>query len=147
MVMRNAVSQRNRQVQDPAEALLASLRAYVPDWMSRAACGLADPAAFWPDEYNTDPDKLRPGAGWADSAQQVCATCPVIADCREFADDKGVSDGAVWHGTVRRGRGSTSKAAYPEFGYARTPDAGGPEPPSRLSIEELLAQRDRILGA
>lgn len=148
MVMINRRAQENRYHGDALDRLSRMLKTYIPDWYSQAACSKADPATFWPDEYNTDPNKKRPGNGWTLQAQQVCAGCPVKRECADFSQTHDVSDGAVWAGQVRRAPGGTARGGYPDQGYAQSPDAykATPPPGNRLSIEELLEMRDDIIS-
>lgn len=58
------------------------------DWMTRAACRGRDPQAWFPDSKKDD----------RSLAQQTCAHCPVQAECADYADRLGVTDG-IWAGT------------------------------------------------
>jgi WhiB family redox-sensing transcriptional regulator len=75
------------------------------DWKLKAACRDLDTSLFFPDsEADAAP------------AQEVCAGCPVRAECLEFALATRQHDG-VWGGLTEterrrlRRRGSTEKAA------------------------------------
>lgn len=48
----------------------------MPDWMRRAACRAADPELFYP----TGGDAVAIAA-----AKDICAGCPVVAECLEYA--------------------------------------------------------------
>jgi len=61
------------------------------DWRHDAACRDSDPELFFPIG-NTGPALLQ-----IDQAKQVCRTCPVIADCLQWALDTGQEAG-VWGG-------------------------------------------------
>lgn len=58
------------------------------DWFARAACVHADPELFVGDQ--------RGGP----EAFGICARCPVVAPCREFARRNGENYG-VWGGSLR----------------------------------------------
>jgi WhiB family redox-sensing transcriptional regulator len=45
-----------------------------PAWTERANCATTDPAIFFP-----------PKGGRVRAARKVCASCPVVAQCLEFA--------------------------------------------------------------
>lgn len=65
---------------------------HVPPWFTMAACRGKDPRLFFPDQ------DVRYHALVAESAKQVCATCPVEDDCLAFAlasDEHG-----IWGGTT-----------------------------------------------
>lgn len=59
------------------------------DWMGQAECRKHDPELWW----SNDP---RP-------AQQICMSCPVIADCLKYALSLGRVDG-VWGALTPEGR-------------------------------------------
>ena len=61
-------------------------------WMVRGRCRSAEPATFFPSD----------GIG-VEAAQQVCAGCPVRAECLEYALANGIEDG-VWGGASQRER-------------------------------------------
>lgn len=73
---------------------------YQPEWMRRGACRVADPTAFYADEFN--PDSSKPGTGWQATALAVCASCPVIAECGQYADDHKIRDSGIWGGKFRQ---------------------------------------------
>lgn len=63
---------------DPAKAARSSAVAFldairVPEWTRDAPCAHIDPEIFFPRRANSIRDRER--------AQQVCATCPVLAMC------------------------------------------------------------------
>lgn len=62
------------EADDPSEAAA---------WMQDAACRSADPELFFPGQGN----------GTADGARAVCATCPVVTACLDFAAVNGISEG------------------------------------------------------
>jgi len=62
------------------------------EWMFRGRCQDTDPGLFFPSE----------GVGVA-LAQRVCAECPVVAECLEYALINGIEHG-VWGGTSERER-------------------------------------------
>lgn len=66
-----------------------------PEWMTDAACRDVDKELFF---SRRDDEAVA-------KAKAVCATCPVIADCLEYAltFDK-YGDCGIWGGTTRRER-------------------------------------------
>lgn len=63
------------------------------DWAEHAACRDLDPELFFPVGLT--------GPGWEQlqAAREVCARCPVVRSCLDWALEAGVSDG-VWGGTT-----------------------------------------------
>ena len=57
-----------------------------PEWVSGALCAQTDPEVFYPQVGGT----VRP-------AKNVCRSCPVLAECRDYALTTGELDG-VWGG-------------------------------------------------
>jgi WhiB family redox-sensing transcriptional regulator len=55
-------------------------------WHAEAVCRQVDPELFWP-LYESE----------ARRAKAVCSRCPVVPECRQLADELGVTEG-VWHG-------------------------------------------------
>ena len=83
-----------------------------PDWHQHAACA------------GTDPDLFFPGRGESiTGARRVCATCPVKAECLDYAIRNGETIG-VWGGTSERERRAMRSAI---IGYVRPPRT--PSPP------------------
>jgi WhiB family redox-sensing transcriptional regulator len=66
------------------------------DWRDFAACADEDPELFAPETGHTEEQRAQ-AFEQAHRALQVCATCPVIASCRQWAADNGVTSG-VWGG-------------------------------------------------
>ena len=62
------------------------------EWRKRAACIGLDPEIFYP-EPSFPPDEAR----------KVCASCPVSAECLDYALTSNERFG-VWAGTTRRQR-------------------------------------------
>lgn len=60
---------------------ITSALAY-PDWTLDAACADIGPVIFVPDEHGDEGGK---GSGYAKDAKSVCAICPVIDQCLEWA--------------------------------------------------------------
>ena len=95
------------------------------DWRQHAVCRGSDPALFFP-ERGAD---VKP-------AKAVCATCPVAADCLEYA--LGCTDrlAGIWGGTAeserRRMRRQRNGTAYGTTGARST---------------QALANRQRVLDA
>ena len=58
----------------------------IPDWHQHAACNGYDNNIFFPDDRN----------GYA-AAKAICAQCPVIKECREWAVETNPYAG-VWGG-------------------------------------------------
>jgi WhiB family redox-sensing transcriptional regulator len=61
------------------------------DWRHRAACADEDPELFFPIG-NTGPALLQ-----IEDAKAVCATCPVVDRCLQWALESG-QDAGVWGG-------------------------------------------------
>ena len=78
------------------DQLIASLR---PSWMAQGACVGTDPDAFFPP----------PGPKTDRDAKAICATCPVVDTCLEYALANHL-DG-VWGNTNGRERGRLRPAA------------------------------------
>ncbi|MFF4584892.1 WhiB family transcriptional regulator [Streptomyces sp. NPDC001388] len=62
------------------------------EWLRSAACVGEDPELFFP--VGTTGPALREVA----DAKRVCARCPVVADCLDYALGSGQTSG-VWGGT------------------------------------------------
>lgn len=141
------------------DRLTKLIRDSIPDWYSRAACGLADPAIFWADEWQTDPTKNNVHGSWSKDAERICDTCPVKRECVQYVRDENVKDGAVWAGRPRKPPSNTA-TPYPQIRYARSaehrgsgegsgPDWGTPllpDPRVTAEIDDLLARRDELLA-
>ena len=84
-----------------------------PAWHQHAACA------------GTNPDLFFPGRGVPiTDARRVCATCPVKAECLDYAITNGETIG-VWGGTSERERRAMRSAI---IGYVRPPRwTGGPD--------------------
>lgn len=63
-----------------------------PGWFRDAACTTADPDAWFPEQ----------GAA-ATTARKICADCPVLDLCREYAIERRDLEG-IWGGTTERDR-------------------------------------------
>jgi WhiB family redox-sensing transcriptional regulator len=95
----------------------------VVTWSASAACRDVDPELFFPD------DDTPPDAPQVAEARAVCAWCPVLAQCREWAIVHKVADG-IWGGLdaaarqvewrrrdkTRRERGDTMRGPAIEAG-------------------------------
>lgn len=66
------------------------MKAVPGDWVDAAACQGRPQAIFFPATTGVG------GSVWA-SAKQICATCPVLVACREYALAADERDG-VWGG-------------------------------------------------
>lgn len=74
------------------------LRIRPPAWMERAACIGREPDLFFGTET---------GPGKAAAAKRICASCPVVAECRAFADAEGLL--GVWGGTTTKERRAAAR--------------------------------------
>jgi WhiB family redox-sensing transcriptional regulator len=77
------------------------------DWRGSAVCRQVDPELWFPEK----------GGDAGTVAKRICATCPVLDDCLEFAVLAGVRDG-IWGGKapdelrkIRKRRGLSQPAA------------------------------------
>ena len=61
------------------------------EWMKSAVCASSDPEEWFPEKGVT-----------AHKAKRICATCPVINECLQFALDHGET--GIWGGTTGRER-------------------------------------------
>lgn len=68
------------------------------DWMVDAACRDMDPAVFFPED-----------GGGVESAQLICARCPVSRQCLDYALEHRVAHG-VWGGASERSRARILRA-------------------------------------
>jgi len=62
------------------------------EWMAHGSCRFVPPATFFPSD----------GVG-VEHAKQICATCPVVERCLEYALEQRIDHG-VWGGTSERQR-------------------------------------------
>jgi WhiB family redox-sensing transcriptional regulator len=60
-------------------------------WLEQAACQHHDPDLFFPVS------EVGPGVAQIDDAKRVCRSCPVIAECLEWAVARAIPFG-VWGG-------------------------------------------------
>jgi WhiB family redox-sensing transcriptional regulator len=74
------------------------------EWLRSAACVGEDPELFFP--VGTEGPALRDIA----AAKRVCARCPVIRPCLDFALDSGQPSG-VWGGTCEEERDALLRTA------------------------------------
>jgi WhiB family redox-sensing transcriptional regulator len=75
-------------------AVLDTVRAVSPGWMSRGACRGEDPELFFPIAA------AGPALAQIRAAKAVCGRCPVQPDCLSYALVTGQADG-IWGGTTR----------------------------------------------
>ncbi len=68
-----------------------------PEWMTSALCAQVDPELFYPEK-----------GGSTREAEQVCAACPVRAECLAYALAHGERFG-VWGGESERSRRALSR--------------------------------------
>ena len=100
-------------------------------WRDRAACLGMDTGLFFPARGEN-----------AAEAKQVCAACPVIVECREWALSQGPKLVGVYAGLTGRDRRPLHKArnrverrAYPrDYGMPRIPNG-----PTRAHLGRLIA--------
>lgn len=78
--------------QRPTLKPLASDPESVTAWMAEGNCRMYAPATFFPSD----------GVG-VDRARKICATCPVVDTCLEFALEQRIEHG-VWGGCSERER-------------------------------------------
>jgi WhiB family redox-sensing transcriptional regulator len=71
------------------------------DWHLDAVCATTDPDLFWPDKGD------RHGA---DKAKRICASCPVVQQCLEFAIVNEEREG-VWGNTTPEQRSRIRRRA------------------------------------
>lgn len=71
---------------------LDALRASIPEWVGDALCAQTDPDAFFPDKGESNK-----------AAKQVCASCPVRAECLDHALTIGDRFG-IWGGMPEQAR-------------------------------------------
>lgn len=76
-------------------------------WMSQGNCRLYAPATFFPSD----------GVG-VDRARKICATCPVIETCLDYALEERIEHG-VWGGCSERERRRILKRRQLEAGERR----------------------------
>jgi len=69
----------------------ATIKEITMDWRDKSACLTVDPELFFP-VGNTGPalDQI-------DKAKQVCAQCPVVENCLQYAIESN-QDSGVWGG-------------------------------------------------
>ena len=79
----------------------------VGSWVDSAACSDADPELFFPERNS-----------YAREAKAVCAGCPVVDACRDYATNSPVGLAGVWGGTTEQERRYTPvamrKPGFPE---------------------------------
>jgi WhiB family redox-sensing transcriptional regulator len=78
-----------------------------PSWQDAALCAQTDPEAFFPEK-----------GGSVRSPKRVCASCPVTAECLEFALENRMPFG-IWGGTTERQRRVILAAREREAGAVR----------------------------
>lgn len=70
------------------------VRSWLEPWMADAACSRVDPALWFPDKGDGRSGK---------HAKAICATCPVVDSCREYALLNNETFG-IWGATSERDR-------------------------------------------
>ena len=73
------------------------------DWMDEAVCVETDPDMFFPD---------RGGRDGAKAAKRVCASCPVVEQCLEYAISNGFNDG-IFGGMTPGERSAVKRVSAP----------------------------------
>ena len=86
----------------------ALMREYrVGSWVDSAACSAEDPELFFPERNS-----------YAREAKAVCAECPVVDACRDYAMNSPMGLAGVWGGTTEQERRYTPvamrKPGFPE---------------------------------
>jgi len=81
------------------------------DWRTRAACRDVDPELFFGDPTAQE------------AAVAVCAGCPVVAECRAWADQRGIVDG-TWAGETEGQRCARLAAGQPVGKLTVCPQCG-----------------------
>jgi WhiB family redox-sensing transcriptional regulator len=77
------------------------------DWMKDAACAHGhDPETFFPRAKGPHARKAQV------KARTICIECPVIAECRDYAEQLMVTDG-VWGGKFYNRKALTTSATVP----------------------------------
>lgn len=76
----------------------------MPDWMDRGLCAQTDPESFFPEK-----------GGSTREAKTICATCPVMAECLDYALDNDERFG-IWGGLSERERRKVKAAMQAEAG-------------------------------
>ena len=71
------------------------------DWFEKAACRGMDVDLFFPPVGQHGPESAE-ALSWFDQARRVCASCPVAAECDNYARQHRIADG-VWAGRLRSG--------------------------------------------
>ncbi|MET7699655.1 WhiB family transcriptional regulator [Streptomyces sp. NPDC005485] len=74
------------------------------EWLRRAACAEMDPELFFP--VGTTGPALRDER----EAKQICARCPVVGECLDWALTSGQAFG-VWGGTCEEERSAMRRYA------------------------------------
>jgi len=79
----------------------------IPPWQDAALCAQTDPELFFPEK-----------GGSVRAPKQVCAACPVAAECLEFALENRIPFG-IFGGTTERQRRGILAARERESGAVR----------------------------
>ena len=78
-------------------AVLSTVRAGSPGWMSRGACRGEDPELFFPIAT------AGPALAQVRAAKVICSRCPVQPNCLSYAPVTG-QDHGIWGGTTSEER-------------------------------------------
>jgi WhiB family redox-sensing transcriptional regulator len=76
----------------------------MPEWMERGLCAQTDPESFFPEK-----------GGSTREAKSICATCPVAAECLDYALDNDERFG-IWGGLSERERRKVKQALREDAG-------------------------------
>jgi len=68
-------------------------------WRLRALCRAQPPELFYPPDYA----RGRAKVAWEAQAKAICADCPVVAECRDYAISAREAHG-IWGGTSPQDR-------------------------------------------
>ena len=118
----------------------ALMREYrVGSWVDSAACSAEDPELFFPERNS-----------YAREAKAVCAECPVVDACRDYALNSPMGLAGVWGGTTEQERRYTPvtmrKPGFPErFGELRALGYNDLQIVNRMGLkaESVLRQMQR----
>lgn len=76
------------------------------DWRQQAACRDADPETFFPN------GTTGPALAQIAAAQAICQTCPVTAECLDWAIETG-QDNGIWGGLTEDERREVRRDRVP----------------------------------
>jgi WhiB family redox-sensing transcriptional regulator len=94
-------------------------------WIDQGACRGMDPDLFFP---------IRGGMDLIAEAREICAICPVHAECFTYAMDRGRELLGIWAGTSSRWRVKNQKA------WKRSKESGCPLSPPHMTTPWRLPE-------